>query len=302
MTNSLLSAVKNAANLQDQTAVSTGFTRTPPAEGVAVGRFVQYIELGNHVKQFDGKDKPSAPQVRVGFELHGRHVEEREVDGEIKKFHPILSEELSMSLNAKAGFKKLFTAMVAGRAGITHMSQMLGEAFLIRIVHSVSKKDPKKVYANFKEGGAYTVSAPVIPVNDDMGMPTGEVKKITVPEHTNGSLAVLLWDAPSQEMWDSLFIDGTYTRKEGDTEVEVSKNFLQETVLKADNFAGSPLESLIGAGTDLSSMVEDLAADATAAAEQEIIEEAIEAPVVEEVEEEVSSKSEEEMLKEMGLL
>lgn len=309
MSNSLFNVANEIENLADHTEVSTGFDRTPPAAGMAVCRFVQYIELGNHVKQFDGKDKPSSPQVRVGFELHGRHVEEQEVGGVVKKFHPILTTEMGLSLNSKASFKKLFNAMLAGRSGIINMAQMLGEAFLMEIVHTPSLKDPKRVYAGFKKDGAFTLRAPVMPVTDEMGVPTGEVKAIKVPEATEGSAKVFLWDNPSTEQWDSLFIDGTYEQKDGDTVKQVSKNFLQETILSADNFAGSAAEAVLQAGDygDLTANIKsadgdipEVIDDGDAAAVQQAID-AVTAAPAEEENETVSEKTEEEMMKELGL-
>lgn len=60
-------------------------------------------------------------------------------------------------------------------------------------------------------------------------------------------LQVFLWGKPTKATWDSLFIDGTVTRKnkEGD-EVEYSKNWLQEKIASATNYDGSLLDQLLG--------------------------------------------------------
>lgn len=305
MSNALFNSVKNIEGLQDQTETSTGFTRSVPAAGPAVARFVGYVEVGSHIKQFEGKDKPSAPQVWVTFELHGRHVEKREKDGKEVVFHPTITEKLPLSLNSKASFKKLFKAMVAGRDGITNMTQMLGEAFLLRITHNTDSKDPKKIYANLKADGAWGVGAPY---KEDLE--TGEAIKLNVPEATDGSGQVLIWDAPSEEQWESIFIDGTYEKKVGDETVNVSKNFIQETCLQATNFEGSPLQAMLAAG----GKIDDLISGMKKPADDDgidMIDDEDKAPETPETpeedlpetpkEDEIPEKTEEELLADLGL-
>ena len=49
--------------------------------GPTPARFIGYVEVGNHVEQFEGKDKPAAPQVKLRFELNGpQHKNEFEKD------------------------------------------------------------------------------------------------------------------------------------------------------------------------------------------------------------------------------
>ena len=64
--------------------------------------------------------------------------------------------------------------------------------------------------------------------------------KVPVPERLSPR-KVFLWNKPNKATWDSLFIDGTY-EKDGET---VSKNFLQDTIKKALNFEGSPIEEML---------------------------------------------------------
>ena len=79
----------------------------------------------------------------------------------------------------------------------------------------------------------------------------GTITELAVPEMLN-PIKLFLWDNPTQETWDSLFIDGTYTKKEGDKEVEVSKNWMQEVILSAENFEGSALHTLVSGLGELS--------------------------------------------------
>ena len=84
----------------------------------------------------------------------------------------------------------------------------------------------------------------------------------------HSAFRLFLWDVPSKEMWDSLYIDGTYPAKIDDKTKAViyperSKNVIQEKILSAVNFKGSPLADIIGEdallelpSTDAESMAE----------------------------------------------
>jgi hypothetical protein len=52
---------------------------------------------------------------------------------------------------------------------------------------------------------------------------------------------MFLWDYPSKEAWDSLFIEGTWDDGK-------SKNMLQELCMSATNFDGSPLQQMLMGG------------------------------------------------------
>ena len=252
--NSLIAAAQSAtADLQDQTQVSEGgsFERETPPAGPTPARFVGYVEVGKRKQRpYQGKPKPDAKEVRLYFELNGpKHQRKVEVEGEERTFTNVVSEKLVIKLNDKAGFTKLFRRMTYGRDGITHMAQMLGQPFLITVVHNTKEKDGKKVtYANIRDAeGTFTVGAPMY--TDPM---SGESIPVPVPEATV-PLKLLLWDAPSKEMWDSIFIDGTRTVKRDGVEVEESKNWLQEDIVQnAVDFEGSALQALLGGLGDLS--------------------------------------------------
>lgn len=229
----------------DQSEASQGFERKVVPAGPTPARFVGYVEVGSHVEQYEGKDKPAAPQVKLRFELNGpAHRNEFEKDGEKKTWNNTIDIDLTLSLNEKAGFYKLFRKMAYGRDDIKSMPQMLGEAFVLNVAHKKSKSTGK-VYPIIKVDGEWTVSAPFS--TDPM---TGATTRYDIAEMTEKG-QVLLWANPSKEMWDSIYIDGTYTKKVGDAEVEVSKNFIQNRCLEAVNFPGSPLEALLGGIDDL---------------------------------------------------
>lgn len=305
----LFNQVNTTKAVEDHSVATVGFERKPLAEGMALARFVGYVEVGEHVEQFQGQDKAPAMQSWMTFELHGRHAEERTDDkGNKTVFNPTLTVKLPKSLNSKAKFFKLFKKMSAGRDDIKMMPQMLGEAFILKITNNASSKDPKKIYSNIYVDGEWHVSPPVI-----LDPLTNESKPVPVPPMTDKNQQLLLWGDPTIEQWNSIFIDGTYERKKGDEVVQVSKNFIQETCLKAVDFAGSPLAALLE-GEGLGDIIDDIQAGASAeddtpdviedetpaeeAAPEETPEEELPEPPAEET---VDEKSEEDMLKELGL-
>jgi hypothetical protein len=240
-----------AAEAEDQTEVQvTTFDNDPPEAGVTVGRFIEYIELGKHDGgEFKGKKKPDADYLRLTFELlhPKKNIKEYEHEGEQRVRADRVSIRISKKLSDKAKFKKLFGAMTYGRDSIKHMAQMLGEAFIINIYHNVVEKEgTKKTYVNLDNDGVYGISAPF--VTDPL-----EGTKTAVPvREAISPLRLFLFNNPTKETWDSLFIDGTRTvKKDGGAEEEVSKNWLQESILSAKNYVGSPLEALLGGVADL---------------------------------------------------
>lgn len=252
----LLGQINEAVDtLEDQT-VSTGgdFTNEPHPAGLTPARFVGYVEVGVRAqKPYQGKDKPDAEEVRLYFELNGpKHRRVVDVNGVPTTFTNVISVKLAKKLGDKAGYKKLFNKMTYGRDSIKHMASMLGEGFLINIVHdTVPGVDgkPAKTYANMRDSeGTYLISAPMI-ANPLEGTTT----PVPVPEPTQ-PLRLLLWARPTKEQWASIFIDGTRTVKDAKgQEREVSKNWLQEDIVQnAKNFAGSPLQIMLGGLGDLS--------------------------------------------------
>ena len=242
-----------AAETEDQTETQTAgeYEREVPATGAHVARFVEYIEIGKHKqKPFQGKAKPDAEEVRITFELlhPKKSIIEYEHDGVKKVRGQLISIRAKKSLSDKASFKKLFNSMTYGRDGIKHMAQMLGEPFLVQVVHNVSKDAAGKevTYANLSKDGVFLIGAPqhVDPMTD-------VVTKLPVREPIT-PVRILLWNNPTKETWDSLFIDGTRTVKTADgTETEQSKNWLQEKIMSATDFNGSPLHALLNNVGDL---------------------------------------------------
>lgn len=253
-----------AAETADQSVQEGGaFKREVAPAGFTTARFVGYVEIGAQPQRpFQGVEKADAPEVRLTFELNGpKQITEYQKDGETVSVTNAQREKMTIGTNEKSNFQKLFKAMLAGRTDIKHMAQLLGEGFLVKITHNQSK-DGKKTYANIKTDGVWAVQAPA--VTDPI---TNETTILAVPEATM-PIQLLLQSNPTQEQWDSIFIDGTYTKKVDDVETEVSKNFIQQECMAATNFTGSALEALVvGAGVPIKEMMEPAPEKAPAAAE-----------------------------------
>ena len=60
-----------------------------------------------------------------------------------------------------------------------------------------------------------------------------------IPAASDELFKLFLWERPTKECWDSLYIDGT------NETTGKSKNFIQNKCLSAKNFPGSPLEAML---------------------------------------------------------
>jgi hypothetical protein len=232
-----------AAATQDQTVDNGGSgDYTPPVEGRTVARFIEYIELGKHgQKPYQGKAKPDVEEVRLTFELlhPKKNLKEIETDTGKKTIAERVSIRMAIKLGDKARYKKLFTKMMYGRDGIKHMAQMLGEAFVVTIVHNKSE-DGKRTYVNIENDiEGWLIQPPRM--EDPL---SGEVKTIPVIPAIS-PLKIFLWQNPTKETWDSLFIDGTREVTENNVKKQVSKNWLQELILSATDYSGSALEAML---------------------------------------------------------
>lgn len=249
----VLALANKAAEIEDQSKETKGFERTLPVPGLRGCRFIEYIELGKHAMKGPSKfgTKPPADKVRLTFELLGKNdIEEITVGETTKKVGKRVSITVNKSLSAKSDFKKIMNVLDRGR-GKQHMAQMLGEAFLVKVAvvdaegnlcTPENKKEGKYInlFSGTPDSKNWTFAAPMIEDPE-----TGDVKPVKVMPATS-PLKIFLWDNPTVETWDSLFIDGTREVKDKDGNVtQQSKNFIQETILSAVNYEGSALQTML---------------------------------------------------------
>ena len=252
---------------QDFTKTTEGISNLLP-EGIMMVRLSEYIEKGKQKhKGFEGKPDSWDDTVRLGFQVLGGTG--RDTEGNRVPFykpeqeHPmtIRTFNTKMSLNTKSRFIKMFNAMNFKKA--VSMVELLGESFLINCKIVNKTKDGKQIQVNdFDFQG----------IREAVDPATGEPYEL--PPLDESLVRVLLWEAPSKEQWDSLYIEGT--KEDGS-----SKNFIQEEVMNAQNFVGSKLAIMLGVSKMPAAAVdkvEDLPDDSAA-----VTQEAPEVPEVPEV-------------------
>lgn len=248
MANPFTKAIEEAASQTNMNEASKGGgDYTPPAAGLVRLRFVGYIELGKHDHVFQGKTS-QREFVKLIFEASGPKHPPRE-DGT-----PIMfTLTLNLSTNEKAAFYKLFKRMSAGKK-VTHMAELLGEAYIGTVIHNVVKDDnggKDRTFANLKDAeGVWTIREPFIDVPD---AETGEVeRKVVQVADPITPLRCFLWDYADKPMWDSLFIDGQWDEVRDDNGVVKqaarTKNVHQEYIKQAHNWVGSKMQEMLFAG------------------------------------------------------
>lgn len=235
------SKIGQAAAASEDMTVNKTFEREVPKEGIALCRLVSYVELGRHEARVAGH-KPSLKAV-LTFELnHKRHL--IDINGELVP--SLIRVNVNKGVTSKSGFRKLFNVMNAAHGNKhNHMAEFIGKPFLAEIYHNKSK-DGETTYANLDKDGNYSLKAPV-----RIDLDTEEKTQIAVPE-LHGTPSCFLWenenidDATYKAMWDSIYIDGTREVEDKATKEkkEVSKNFIQETIMQNLEWEGSRCQGL----------------------------------------------------------
>lgn len=198
-----------------------GGGRLLPA-GYAFGRLVEYIEYGMHPQEYQGKAKDPALEFSLAFALWGEGYANE--DGTPYIIRPY---RMARSRNDKAKAFLLFQKL-NWKGTAKNFAQLLGQAFLVKIVHADKSQTDKTKVSRIDFTGFLP---PLDPVTK---------QPYAIPEAPADSLRLFLWNRPTMAGWKSLFIEGT-------TEDGKSKNYVQETILSAVDFHGSPLQQMLGA-------------------------------------------------------
>jgi hypothetical protein len=233
----------------DQTVAKTGGGSEPPAAGACNLRLVGYIETGKH-KNFKGK---VIDTVELIFEVSGKNHPPIETDN-----GPVphrITEKLTLSLNEKARFFKLFS-LLNYKGTAKHCASLALEqaAYRGKIVHrEYEVNGQKRIAAELydKKLGVYTITPPRIEAVDEDGQPTGEYREVKVAPALSQP-RIFLWNQADMEQWQSLFIDGQWDERKDDkgnvTAPAKSKNVLQLKITSALNYKGSPIQKLLANG------------------------------------------------------
>lgn len=228
---SLLNAAQNAETHVDMTqTVNTSSARVLP-EGTALVRLTEYIDYGTQlVTKFGTNETEPKPVMRLGFRIVGGQG--KNTKGEIEQyvkevgqFPYIRTFDVVLSQHIKSRAVKLFNLLNYKRTH-KHFANMLGGLFFLKITHET--KDGKTVHRPQWD----SLSAPINPVTSEY---------VDAPAITDEHVRLFLWDNPTKEMWDSLYIEGKFDDGQ-------SKNKDQERILEATNYLGSRLEALLNGG------------------------------------------------------
>ncbi len=188
-------------------------------EGYAFGRLVEYIEFGNQPQEFQGQAKAPALEFTLGFALTGQGYQNDDGTPYIVRTY-----NTALSRNEKSRAFKMFKAL-NWKGTAKSFAQLLGETFLVKIKQvPKSKTDPKIVSRIDLDG----FLPPLDPVTR---------QPYPIAEAPDEMYRLFLWSRPTKEAWDSLYIEGEYEGK--------SKNRIQEQILAALDFQGSPLQQLL---------------------------------------------------------
>lgn len=219
----------------NETTTGGGGGRTLPA-GKALAVLTGYIESGLAAREFQGKAKPPTREMKLIFTIVGGIGMNTEGQPEnyvleAGQYPSIGTFFISVSNNEKSKAVKWFQRMrqnCFGTGGEVSFAQFLGKAFLLPITHQQGKKDGKDVtYVNIDPA---TVDKPIDPMT---------LQPYAIPEVPDDAYKLLLWDAPTKEQWDSLYI-------ETPEDAEKSRNYLQEHLMQSLDFGTSKLAMLLG--------------------------------------------------------
>ena len=188
-------------------------------EGYAFGRLVEYIEFGNQPQEFQGKAKDPALEFTLGFALTGQGYQND--DGSP---YVVRTYNTALFRNDKSRAFKLFKAL-NWKGTAKSFAQLLGETYLVKIKHVPKSKTDTTIVSRIDLDGFLP---PLDPVTR---------QPYPIAEAADELYRLFLWSRPTKEAWDSLYIAGTFEGK--------SKNRIQEQILAAVDFQGSPLQQLL---------------------------------------------------------
>ena len=182
-------------------------------KGTYYGRMVEYIELGKKIPMNAGKPtgKPAVLNVRTGFIIYTP-------DGGIKRINPF---PMAVSSFEKAKFKQLFDKMNVDGT-MKHLAQALGKPMAFEVEQHTTKAGKTLNVIEFSG------TRPLPKFDPNTGAP------IVLPELDEQFLRLFLWNNPTKETWESLYIE--------------KNNFIQEDILAAVDFEGSALQQLLMGG------------------------------------------------------
>jgi hypothetical protein len=215
----------------------------PPAEGVAFARFVGYFEVGQHQWRTD-KGPTFKDTVDMLFELSGPNHPLQELDD--KSVPHIVTVSMPLELIPGRSFFDTFARMNFDGTD-SHMSELLGSAFALYIVHRPLRSG-EGVYATVDGGKGGFLIEPA-----KFRSETGELCETPIaPPHY--VLSMFVWDSADLDDWYDIYIPGEWPEVRSDSGVlqrsARSKNVFQERIMSAANWPEHPLAAIAKLGPD----------------------------------------------------
>lgn len=193
-------------------------------EGYCLATLVEYVEYGQQPQEFNGVAKDPAMDFQLAFALHTPGFCNE--DGTPYIFRPYT---LSLSRNEKANAYLTFKAM-NWKGTKTHFAQLLSDGFLLKFEHK--QPNAAQAAAGGKVKSTLNLKATLPPMDALSKMP------YPLPAVDSTLYKLFLWSNPQVETWASFFQEGKYD--DGG-----SKNRVQEKMLSALDFHGSPLHLML---------------------------------------------------------
>ena len=217
-----------------------GARMLPP--GIAFAQLIEVVELGKQPQEYNGQAKDPVMEVQLAFALTGQ-CQTPDANGAFEKYTnedgtPYIIRPYSMTMhrNDKAAAFKLFKKLNFKGTAKT-FGQLLGQKWLVDVVH-VPKSQKDKTLVSRLNMESFR------PAIDPMsGQP------YPIPDAPDSYFKAFSWAKPTLAAWDSLFVEGEWAAVEAKdgkpARAAQSKNRVQETILGAVDFDGSPLQALL---------------------------------------------------------
>lgn len=218
-----------------------GGARMLPA-GIAFAQLIEVVELGKQPQEYQGQAKDPVMEIQLAFALTGQ-CQTPGPNGEFEKYAnedgtPYIIRPYSMAMhrNDKAAAFKLFKALNYKGVAKT-FGQLLGQKWLVNVVHVPKSTKDKTLVSRLD----LTSFRPAIDPMSGAAYP--------IPDAPDSYYKAFSWAKPTLAAWDSLFVEGEWAAQEAKdgkpARAAQSKNRVQETILGAVDFEGSPLQALL---------------------------------------------------------
>ena len=255
-------AAKESLDMNEKSTGGGG--ATPPVAGTCLATLIGVVELGRRLKKgHKGAPDKKVRKARLTFELAGGTNPHTQNEDKTASFAKRVNvnvwlPEPGRQPHAKSAVYKLMSKLnYAKDDAIRILAQCIGKHYKVVVSVEEFTNDAGEVIKYGSLGGAeegYRISPPQNDITDDDGMPTGQVRLIAAPE-VIGETRVFLWDYANKAMWDALFIEGEYEATEAadgkPAKPAKSKNIIQEELMQALDWVGSPMQTILAAGGEL---------------------------------------------------